>query len=101
MKGAVMQNRINEVLDGDRDATGLSSAQRDELASREAAIERAAGALRSVEAPDLTARVMARVAEEERARAVREADSDWVRRFLEWVWRPRPVTVSLRPAYAL
>lgn len=116
-----MNERIHRVLDGELEEAVLTAAERRVLAEYRTAIAGASAAMPRVGAPDLSARVQARI----RAEAVdgaaaggapapaaaapdgREAatsgpaagSSGSLARAWKWLWAPH--TVRLRPAYAL
>jgi hypothetical protein len=93
-----MDPRIHAALDDPQAADALSAPERAELEQLRASLEAAAGALRAAPFPDLTARVMAALPPAPvRAPSV----GDRVRAALDWLWQPRPVRITLRPAYAL
>jgi hypothetical protein len=87
----MMNDRIHQHLDGDRAA--LSPDERAAADALNRTLDAAAAHLRAVPAPDLAARVMAALP----ARA--PAVSPW-RKAAEWLWNPRPVRLTFRPAYA-
>ncbi len=92
-----MDDRVHRAYDGELDPDDLTPDERLELASMSELLSDVAHALRSVPAPDLTARVMA-------ALPVRSmADSPGVtsrlHSALTWLWRPRQFAISWRPAY--
>ena len=89
-----MNERIHAFLDGDLPAEALSDAERAQAHALEAVLARATARVRGAPAPDLTARVMAALP----AAAPRRAG--W-RTALEWLLAPRPLRLSLRPAYGL
>ena len=88
-----MDPRFHAALDGDLPMDALSPDERAELARTHEALGRVAGALRSVPVPDLTTRVMAHLPVAAPRRPLLHA--------LEWLWRPQPIRIALRPAYAL
>jgi hypothetical protein len=92
-----MDDRVHRSLDGELDPQALSAEERLQLASGAAAVDEAVRALRSITAPDLTARVMAALPE-----ACAEAPSmaDRARELVGWLWSPRPASFAWRPAYA-
>lgn len=66
----------------------------------------AAEPLRAARCPDLGPAIMARIAELEAARATETQELPArglgpARRLLDWLWLPRPMTVSPRPVHAL
>lgn len=88
----MMNDRIHQHLDGDRGA--LSPDERAAADAFSRTLDAASAHLRAVPAPDLVARVMAALP------AQAPAVSPW-RRAVEWLWNPRPVRLTFRPAYAL
>ena len=89
-------DRIHAWLDGDLVLDALSAEERAAAGEMGAAVEVAAAQLRAVPAPDLSARVMAAL-----PRAAPRSASDRLAAALGWLWSPRPVRLSLRPAYGL
>jgi hypothetical protein len=91
-----MNERIDAVLDGDLPRSLLSPEEEIELSQMEAAITAAAERVRGSRAPELSARVMANLPEEEaiapRFRAA--VGSAW-----RWFWTPREI--AFRPAAAM
>jgi hypothetical protein len=94
-----MDRTLHDYIDGELARDELTAAQGDELESLEAAIRAVVSPLREAAAPDLSARVMARVAEIRREPSPGAWVGAAIRRSLDWVWAPR--LVRLRPAYAL
>jgi hypothetical protein len=94
-----MDSPIHDCIDGDRDRDELTAQERRELAALEALIGAVAQPLRTAPVPDLSARVMARVAviRGRPSRTDRLVAALW--RPLDWLWTPRPL--QLRPAYAV
>ncbi|MBW3571264.1 MAG: glycogen-binding domain-containing protein [Gemmatimonadetes bacterium] len=89
----MMNDRIHRHLDGDPRAA-LSADERREADAFARTLDAAAAHLRAVPAPDLAARVMAALP------AQAPAVPAW-RRAAEWLWNPRPLRLTFRPAYAL
>lgn len=87
-----MNEHIHQHLDGGRAA--LSPDERAAADAFARTLDAAAAHLRAVPAPDLAARVMAALP------AQAPAVPAW-RKAAEWLWNPRPVRLTLRPAYAL
>jgi hypothetical protein len=87
----MMNDHIHQHLDGDRAA--LSPDQRAAADAFARTLDAAAAHLRAVPAPDLAARVMAALP------AQAPAVPAW-RKAAEWLWNPRPVRLTFRPAYA-
>lgn len=88
-----MNDRMHRVLDGELPREALSPEERAQLDAFEAVLARG-DALFQAEAPDLTASVMERIGEAERGASA-------IARALDWLWRPRTVEFTLRPAPAL
>jgi hypothetical protein len=87
----MMNDRIHQYLDGDRAA--LSPDERAAADAFARTLDAAAAHLRAVPAPDLAARVMAALP------AQAPAVPAW-RKAAGWLWNPRPVRLTFRPAYA-
>jgi hypothetical protein len=99
-----MDRRIQQALDHELPREQLSAEEAKELAEAEALI---ASVVRSVPIrplPDLSAAVMRRVQDSERAtHAVAVTDTVTARGWraaLSWLWAPRPLVWQWRPAYA-
>ena len=88
----MINDRIHQHLDGEPAA--LSPDERAAAAAFARTLDAAAAHLRAAPAPDLAARVMAALP------AQAPAVPAW-RRAAEWLWNPRPVRLTLRPAYGL
>lgn len=86
-----MNDRIHQHLDGNRAA--LSPDERAAADAVARTLDAAAAHLRAVPAPDLAARVMAALP------AQAPTVSAW-RKAAGWLWNPRPVRLTFRPAYA-
>lgn len=89
-----MIDPIHRHLDGDEGAP-LSPDERARAEALARTLDAAAARLRAVPAPDLSARVMAALPRHAPAR--RPA---W-RAALAWLWNPRPLRLTFRPAFAL
>ncbi|HEX5727380.1 MAG TPA: hypothetical protein VFX98_18045, partial [Longimicrobiaceae bacterium] len=87
-------DRIHAYLDGELPLEALSPAERNRATALEAVLGRAAAPLRAAPAPDLSARVMAALP------AVPPARPNPLRAALGWLWSPRPLRLTFRPAYA-
>ncbi len=94
-----MNDRIHACLDGELARDDLSPAERARLAEIEEALGSVVDRLRAAPTPDLTSAVMRRLPPREAA-VPAAAPAAW-RRALEWLWNPRPVRLTFRPAYAL
>jgi hypothetical protein len=90
-----MTDRIHQHLDGDAPGAPLTPEQRARAEQLARTLDAAAAHLRATPAPDLAARVMAALPRQAPAR--RPA---W-RTALGWLWSPRPLRLTFRPAYAL
>jgi hypothetical protein len=84
---------IHDYIDGSRSGADLAPGERERGDELRALLDRAAAHVRATPAPDLSARVMAALP----ARAPRRG---W-RAVTGWLWNPRPVRWTFRPAYAL
>jgi hypothetical protein len=94
-----MDSPIHDCIDGHRDRDELTARERRELAALEALIGAVTQPLRTAPAPDLSARVMARVAEIRSRPSHTERLVAALWRPLDWFWTPRQL--QLRPAYAV
>ncbi|HEY0017640.1 MAG TPA: glycogen-binding domain-containing protein [Longimicrobium sp.] len=88
-----MNERIHQHLDGGG-GPGLSAEERARADALARTLDAAAAHLRAAPAPDLSVRVMAALPQG------RPARSPW-RTAAGWLWSPRPVRLTFRPAYAL
>ena len=86
-----MNDRIHRHLDGDLPPDALGAGELARAAELRRTAERAAAALRAAPVPDLSARVMA---------ALPPRRAPWWQA-VEWLWRPRALRLSFRPAFAL
>lgn len=87
-----MNDRIHQHLDGE--PADLSPEERAQAEALARTLDAAAAHLRATRAPDLASRVMAALP------AQAPAVPAW-RRAVHWLWNPRPVRLTLRPAYGL
>jgi hypothetical protein len=90
-----MIERIHRHLDGDEADAPLSPEESARAGELSRTLDAAAAHLRAVPAPDLAARVMAALPRQAPARV-----PAW-RAALGWLWNPRLVRLTFRPAYAL
>jgi hypothetical protein len=90
-----MTDRIHQHLDGDEARPPLTAEERARAEQLSRTLDAAAAHLRAMPAPDLATRVMAALPRQAPARP-----SAW-RAALGWLWNPRPVRLTVRPAYAL
>lgn len=86
-------DRIHAWLDGDLPGEALTPDEHARAAHLRAAAEAVSAHLRAAPAPDLSARVMAALP------PVRTPNP--LLAWLAWLWSPRPVRLTLRPAYGL
>lgn len=95
-------DRIHAYLDGELPLEALAEHERAEALALSSMLDAASTQLRSARAPDLAARVMAALPEATPAPAPtpRKARSP-LAGVLGWLWNPRPVRLTLRPAYGL
>jgi hypothetical protein len=89
-------DRIHAWIDGALPLSALTAEERVAAGELRATLEAAAGELRATAAPDLSARVMAAIPRS----APRRAEGG-IAAVLAWLWSPRPVRLTLRPAYGL
>jgi hypothetical protein len=89
-------DRIHAWLDGDLPFDALSADERAAGRAMGDAMEAAAAHLRALPAPDLSARVMASLPQ-----AAPRGLSGRLAAAFGWLWSPRPVRLTLRPAYGL
>jgi hypothetical protein len=91
-----MENdRIHAAIDGEIRREDLTEAERSRLAEVEGTLDVAASALRAAPVPDLAARVLAGLPAPSPAPAAPPRGA----RLAAWLWRP--VTIRVRPAFAL
>jgi hypothetical protein len=102
-----MNERIQQALDGDFDRRRLSAAEQDELRRAESDINAVVRSISVDPLPDLAPAVLARIhrqaLQRRRLVVVQEAEppKSSTPSLLTWLWRPRPITIGWRPAYAL
>jgi hypothetical protein len=96
-----MDSRIHSYLDGELPPEALSPAEREQAQALRRLLDRTAARLHEHSAPDLVGRVMAGLPAVGGARAAAGAPATPTRRLGRWLWSPRPVRVSVRPAFAL
>jgi hypothetical protein len=92
--------RINEVVDGEATLEALSPSERERLVALTAVLRAATEPLRTAPVPDLSASVMARIAE---LRPEPAADGllTTAHRLLGAILKPRQFTLQLRPAFVI
>jgi len=89
-------DRIHAWIDGELPADALTAEERSAAEALGATLDAAAGVLRAAPAPDLSARVMAALPASQPRRV-----PGGLAAALGWLWSPRPVRLTLRPAYGL
>jgi hypothetical protein len=89
-------DRIHAWLDGTLPLDALTADERAAAGELGAAVEAAAAHLRATPAPDLSARVMAAL-----PRSAPRTVAGRLAAALGWLWQPRPLRLTLRPAYGL
>jgi hypothetical protein len=94
-----MNDRIHRAIDGELDVYDLSPQERRQLAAFASVATDLAQALRQVPRPDLTERVMAALPRTA-SPTVDVTTPSRVRAMIGWLWRPRPLALEWRPAYA-
>lgn len=98
----LMDIRIHQVLDGERPREDLNSEEAAQLGEAEAVFHGVLGSIRAEPLPDLSKAVLARLPENAGDREVeRESPLDIIRGALSWIWNPRALSLTWRPAYAL
>ncbi len=94
-----MDDRIHRFLDGDGAADDLSPEERCEIETMLAAINDVIEPLRSMDAPDLSHRVMAEIQGSDAPASVPLISG--IRELTRWLWTPRSIALSWRPVYSL
>jgi len=94
-----MRDRIHRHLDGELPPSALSGQERREAEELRLATQGALAPLLREEGPDVTASVMAAL----RTKPLRApaARTSRLRDLVGWLWRPRSLTLEIRPAWAL
>jgi hypothetical protein len=93
-----MNERVQKVLDEEFDPASLTAVERVELFETESSIAAVVRAVPVEPVPDLAPLVLERL----RPRRALPAGRRWgVPNALSWLWRPREVSMSWRPAYGL
>ena len=95
-----MTDRIHAALDGELPREALSAEERARLEAMTQTIASAAAVLRTAPAPDLADAVLRDVAAAQQARPPFRV-ADVLAGALGWLWRPRELALTLRPAYAM
>lgn len=92
-----MNERVQKVLDEEFDPPSLTSAERVELFETESSIAAVVRAVPVEPLPDLAPMVLERLQPRRQKSMARRRLPD----VASWLWRPREVSVSWRPAYGL
>jgi hypothetical protein len=95
MDGTEIADPVHEALDGSFEAAGLGAEEAARYRRLAAMLEEAVPPLRSVRAPDLTARVMAAIPSE--SPVAPEPPTS----LFHWLWTPRWISFQLRPLVVL
>jgi hypothetical protein len=99
-----MNERIQQALDGEIDPIRLSTSEREEFRQAESDFAAVVGSVPVRPLPDLAPAVLTRIRSEslqQKRVVVVLADRTRKSSLLQWLWKPRPVSFGLRPAYAL
>lgn len=97
-----MDIRIQQALDGELPRKDLSGEEAAQLNEAEALFRRVVASIRTEPLPDLSKAVLAQLPEPSSEREVeRESPLDIIRGALSWIWHPRALSLTWRPAYAL
>lgn len=104
-----MNPRVHDALDGHLAARALTTAERAELAGTASQIDAVLRAVPTDPLPDLAPAVLERIrhgatpgpARLEATHGPRAAAPKARRRVADWLWRPRAITMTWRPAHAL
>jgi hypothetical protein len=95
-----MNPQVQKALDGDIGAQALTARERVELVEAESQIDAVLRAVPLEPLPDLAPAVLERIRRtSSRARAPMDALPR--RHVADWLWRPRSMSITWRPAYAL
>ena len=89
------RQRINSFLDGDEPRGEFSLAEFRELELQKEINSQTQKLYRSLPAPDLTAKVMARLSQKPLERPARQGIRNFIRTRIAWAWNPEPI--RLRP----
>jgi hypothetical protein len=103
-----MDDRTQRALDGELPRDRLTAAEAADLAAAEAEISAVLRAVPMQALPDLAPAVMRRI-EEAQAQQATPAHAATAARtpvspvhtLLDWIWKPRPISIGWRPAYGL
>ncbi len=96
----IMNERVHACLNGEISRDRLSPAEREQLRKLETALGAVVRHLHAQPVPDLTRQIMERLPMQTVPASAGEQSAVWERLFA-WLWAPRPIRVTLRPAYAL
>jgi len=102
-----MNPQVQKALDGDLSAQALTTPERAELAEAESQIDAVLRAVPVEPLPDLAPAVLERIRREtSRARAQIDGPPPSAaptprRSVADWLWQPRSISITWRPAYAL
>ena len=97
------KEKMHRYLDGEAGQAEFTPEETREIAAHEEIIAETRNLYRSIEVPDLTARITARLAANalasDAAKGQTQSSTTPFRRMLAWLWEPHPV--QLRPAYGV
>jgi hypothetical protein len=94
-----MNERLHQILDGEAPPAAVNASEADELAAAEAMISSVLRSIATRPLPDLGPGVLQRIDALAPAPAKRRDATAW-ERMRDWLWSPRPLSISWRPAYA-
>jgi hypothetical protein len=98
-----LKEKMHRYLDGETPQAEFTSEETREIAAQEEIIAETRKLYQSIEVPDLTARITARLAANASASSavtrLSQSSSHPLRRSVAWLWTPHPV--RLRPAYGI
>jgi len=96
-----MNARVQKALDGDIDRATLTATEQAELLDADAVIGAVVRAIPVEPLPELSPVVLNRIKARGPSPAVPSRITSPRRSLADWLWRPRPISIGWRPAYAL
>jgi hypothetical protein len=96
-----MNDRLQDLLDGERSLRGVDQRELEAFASAEDLIRQVLSTIPLEPIPDLAPAVLQRIRAEQRAVGESAGRRTWWARVADWFWAPRPISIQWRPAYAL
>ncbi|HEX6308722.1 MAG TPA: glycogen-binding domain-containing protein [Longimicrobiales bacterium] len=94
-----MDNRTHRALDGELERGQLTAGELAELAAAEAEIGAIRDAIPLEPLPDLAAAVMRRIEAAHPRPAAAPRRVSTLTAAIDWIWKPRPISIGWRPAY--